>query len=285
MASNYEFKLAVCNELFEGTDFAESCRALKKAGWHGIEIAPFTLAKDATTVSAERRREVRDIIVSEGIEFVGLHWLTVGPDGLHVTTPDENMRRHSWDYVRRLVDLCADLRPEGVTGGVMVFGSPNQRRATGGLTAAEATAHFVDGVQSIAGHFEATGVTLCVEALPAAQCDVIGSLDEAIEVVHRIGSPAVQSMFDSHNAIDETEPHEALVIKHWDLIRHIHVNELDGSYARPGGGYDFKPVLQVAKDRGFDGWVSMEVFDFAPGADRMINESMAYLRDEIAQLA
>ena len=92
-------------------------------------------------------------------------------------------------------------------------------------------------------------------------------------------------MFDSHNAIDETEPHEALVIKHWDLIRHIHVNELDGSYARPGGGYDFKPVLQVAKDRGFDGWVSMEVFDFAPGADRMINESMAYLRDEIAQLA
>ena len=209
----------------------------------------------------------------------------MGPEGLHVTTPDEGMRRHSWDYVRRLVDLCADLRPQGATGGVMVFGSPNQRRATGGLSVAEATAHFVEGVQSITGHFEATGVTLCVEALPAAQCDVIGSLDEAVEVVHRIGSPAVQSMFDSHNAIDETEPHEALVIKHWDLIRHIHVNELDGSYARPGGGYDFKPVLQVAKDRGFDGWVSMEVFDFAPGADRMINESMAYLRDEIAQLA
>ena len=27
------------------------------------------------------------------------------------------------------------------------------------------------------------------------------------------------------------------------------------------------------------------LFDFAPGADRMINESIAYLRDEIAQLA
>ena len=57
MASNYEFKLAVCNELFEGADFAESCRALKKTGWHGIEIAPFTLAKDASSVTAERRRE------------------------------------------------------------------------------------------------------------------------------------------------------------------------------------------------------------------------------------
>ncbi len=285
MASNYEFKLAVCNELFEGADFAESCRALKKAGWHGIEVAPFTLAKDATTVPTERRREVRDIIVSEGLEFVGLHWLTVGPDGVHVTTPDDKIRRHSWDFVRRLVDLCADLRPAGATGGVMVFGSPNQRRTTGGLSVAEATANFVAGVDSIAAHLESHGVTLCVEALPAAQCDVIGSLDEAVEVAHRIGSPAVQSMFDSHNAIDETEPHEALVKKHWDLIRHIHVNELDGSYARPGGGYDFKPVLQVAKDRGFSGWVSMEVFDFSPGAGKMINESIAYLCDEIARLA
>jgi sugar phosphate isomerase/epimerase len=284
MSADYAFKLAVCNELFEGADFAASCRALKQAGWSGIEIAPFTLAKDATTVPAERRREVRDIILSEGLEFVGLHWLTVGPEGLHVTTPDEEMRRHSWEYVRRLVDLCADLRPEGSTGGVMVFGSPVQRKTSGGLSPQEATANFVEGVRSIAGHLEDRGVTLCVEALPAAQCDVIGSLDEAVEVVRQVASPAVQTMFDSHNAIDEHEPHQDLVKKHWSLIRHIHVNELDGSYPRPGGGYDFKPVLQAAKDGAFAGWVSMEVFDFAPGAEKMVGESIAYLQDEIAQL-
>ncbi len=28
----------------------------------------------------------------------------------------------------------------------------------------------------------------------------------------------------------------------------------------------------------------MEVFDFTPGAEKMVNESIAYLRDEIAQL-
>ena len=92
-------------------------------------------------------------------------------------------------------------------------------------------------------------------------------------------------MFDSHNAIEETAPHADLVKKHWDFIRHIHVNELDGSYVRPDGGYDFKPVLQIAKDRQFDGWVSMEVFDFTPGAEKMVDESIAYLRDEIAQLS
>ena len=150
MADNYEFKLAVCNELFEGSDFAASCRLLKKVGWQGIEIAPFTLQKDASTLPAERRREVRDIIFSEGLEFVGLHWLTVGPEGLHVTTPDENQRRGSWDFVRRLVDLCADLRPEGGSGGVMVFGSPFQRRTDGAFSVDVAVRNFIDGVRSIA---------------------------------------------------------------------------------------------------------------------------------------
>ena len=284
MADNYEFKLAVCNELFEGSDFAASCRLLKKVGWQGIEIAPFTLQKDASTLPAERRREVRDIIVSEGLEFVGLHWLTVGPKGLHVTTPDESQRRSSWDFVRRLADLCADLRPEGGTGGVMVFGSPFQRRTDGAFSVAAAVRNFIEGVRSIAPLLEERGVTFCVEALPIAQSDVILTLDEAVEVVRNVNSPAVQTMFDSHNAIDEAEPHADIVSKHWDLIRHIHVNELDGSYPRPGGGYDFKPLLQVAKDRAFGGWVSMEVFDFTPGPEKIVTEAHAYLRDQIGQL-
>jgi len=284
MANDYRFRLSVCNELFEKTPFAEQCRVIKKAGWQGIEIAPFTLQTDATTLPAVRRREIRDIIASEGLEFVGLHWLTVGPTGLHVTTPDEGMRRRSWDYVRGLIHLCADLGSDDRAGGVMVFGSPNQRKTTGGLTSGQARNNFVAGVRSVAEHLEARGVTLCVEALPLAQCDVILTLDEAAEVVREINSPAVQTMFDSHNAIDESEPHAALLQKHWDLIRHIHVNELDGSYPRPGGGYDFKPVLQVAQNNNFTGWVSMEVFDFSPGAAKIVNESIQYLKGEIARL-
>ena len=283
MADDYRFRLAVCNELFEKSDFAASCRALKKAGWRGIEIAPFTLEEEATTLSAERRRETRDIITSEGLEFVGLHWLTVGPKGIHVTTPDETVRSSSWDFVRRLVDLCADLRPDG-TGGMMVFGSPFQRRTNGEFPAEVGVRNFVEGVRSIIPGLEDRSVTLLVEALPTAQSDVILTLDEAAGVVAELDSPQVKTMFDSHNAIDEVDPHSEIVARHWDLIRHIHVNELDGSYPRPDGGYDFKPVLQVAKDRRFDGWASMEVFDFTPGADKIITEAHSYLTDQIAQL-
>ena len=41
-------------------------------------------------------------------------------------------------------------------------------------------------------------------------------------------------MFDVHNAIDESEPHAALVDRYFDCIRHVHVNELDGRHCGTG---------------------------------------------------
>ena len=166
----------------------------------------------------------------------------------------------------------------------MVFGSPFQRRTDGKFSPNVGVQNFTEGVCSILSTLEDRGVTLLIEALPIAQSDVICTISEAAQVVSEIASPRVKTMFDSHNAIDEIEPHEDLISRHWNLIRHIHVNELDGSHPRLEGGYDFKPVLQVAKNHRFKGWVSMEVFDFSPGSKKIITESHAYLTDQIAQL-
>ena len=42
-------RLGICNELFEGWDFAEVCRTVKALGYDGLEIAPFTLAPGSPT--------------------------------------------------------------------------------------------------------------------------------------------------------------------------------------------------------------------------------------------
>jgi sugar phosphate isomerase/epimerase len=276
----YVFRHSICNEAFEGWKFADACRAIRKAGYTGIEIAPFTLAERPADVTAEQRREYRDIMRSEGLEFVGLHWLMVSPKGLHVTTPDAEARARGWEHIRSLIDLCADLGPNGV----MVFGSPKQRSTTGGATREQATRNYIDGLAGVAPHAAARGVTILVEALPADQADVILSLEEAASIVREIGSPGVRTMFDVHNAIDEADPHEVLVDRHFDLIRHVHVNELDGKHCGTGN-YDFKPVLAMLRRRGFKGWVSLEAFDFTPGAERLANESLRHLEAEIAKLS
>jgi D-psicose/D-tagatose/L-ribulose 3-epimerase len=266
---------AICNEAFENWPFADACRAIRAAGYSGVEIAPFTLADDPAKLPPAQRRECRDLIASEGLQFAGLHWLMVSPKGLHVTTPDAGLRCRSWQHIRHLIDLCADLGPDGI----LVFGSPKQRSTTGGLTRAEATRHFVDGLASVAPHASERGVTILMEALPLFQCDVVTSLGEAAALVRQIDHPAIRTMFDCHNAIDEAEPHAVLVERYYDLIRHIHVNELDGRH--PGtGSYDFKPVFDVLRSHEYGGWISLEAFDFTAGAETIARKSLRHLETQ-----
>ncbi|MFN9459775.1 MAG: sugar phosphate isomerase/epimerase family protein, partial [Acidobacteriota bacterium] len=275
---SYPFRQAICNEVFQGWDFAEQCRTIKRFGYDGIEIAHFTLADDPVSLTPARRRELARIIVEEGLAFAGLHWLMVAPKGLHVTTPDAALRARSWLHIATLIDLCGDLG-----GGKMIFGSPAQRKSTGGATRQEATARYLDGLRQAAPHAASRGVTLLMEPLPTHDTDVLNTLAEAAACVAEIGSPAVQTMYDTHNAVLETEPHELLVDRYYEVIQHVHVNEMDGRH--PGtGDWDFKPVLRVLAAKGYKGWISMEAFDFSAGAERIAKESVQYLRSEINKL-
>ena len=275
---SYRFRQAICNEVSEKWAFAGTCKAIRKVGYDGIEIAPFTLSDDPASIPAAKRREYRSIIESEGLKFAGLHWLMVAPKGLHVSTPDNALRQRSWRHVRDLIDLCADFGPSGV----MIFGSPVQRSSTGGLSPAQARKNFVDGLASVAPHAVERGVAILAEALPKP-CDVVTTVDEAASVVRQIDSPGIRTMFDTHNAIDEVEPHASLVERYFDLIRHVHINEMDGRH--PGtGSYNFKPVLQVLKRRNYAGWVSLEVFDFKSGAEKIARDSLRFIESEIEKL-
>jgi D-psicose/D-tagatose/L-ribulose 3-epimerase len=275
----HDFRHAICNEAFEKYDFRDACRIIRSAGYTGIEIAPFTLAADPLDVSPAQRAEYRRIMSEEGLSFVGLHWLMVSPKPLHVTTADNALREESWRYVANLVDLCADLGPSGV----MVFGSPKQRATTPGTTREEAKQRWMEGLARVAPHAESRGATILVEALPSSQCDVVNTLAEAVDLVDQIGSPAVRTMFDSHNSEDETENHAVLVERYFDYIRHIHVNEMDGRHCGTGD-YNFLPIFDVLRRKRYLGWISLEAFDFTPGPETIARESLRYLESVIERV-
>jgi D-psicose/D-tagatose/L-ribulose 3-epimerase len=279
MSSPTVWKQAICNEVYERWPLEKTCESIRRIGYSGIEIAPFTLAEQPSQISAADRRRYREVIRDHGLTFAGLHWLMVSPTGLHVTTPDRALRERSWRHISELIDLCADLGENGI----MVFGSPKQRCTVDGATPADAVQNYTAGLASVVSHAEARGVTILVEALPIGQCDVITTLEQAVEVVRQVNSPAVRTMFDTHNAVNEVEPHAVLVERYFDLIRHVHINEMDGR--QPGtGSYDFKPVLDVLKNRGYSRWVSLEVFDFALGPERIAEESLRFVEKEIEKL-
>jgi sugar phosphate isomerase/epimerase len=272
-------RFAICNEVFGDADLSEACAQAASLGYSGFEIAPFTLASDPASLDATARREIGQTIRRNGLEFVGLHWLLAAPAGLHATTRDEVVRERTWSYVHQFIDLCADLAsPDGKDKAVVVFGSPKQRSASDGMPPEEATDIFISGLAQVAPHAESRDVTVLVEALPLNQSNVVTSLAEAVSIVNKIGSPAVRTMFDVHNAIDEEEAHPELLRRYAQYIRHVHVNELDGQ--EPGmGSYDFAPVLHTLTDLDYRGWVSVEAFDFSRNPYEIARRAIERLRE------
>jgi sugar phosphate isomerase/epimerase len=270
--ASLRFKYSICNEVFEKWEFAPSVKAIREAGFQGIEIAPFTLADDVDQVTGARRREMRNVLAGEGIQFAGLHWLLITPKWLQVATADQSVREKSWAYFHKLIDLAGDLGERAV----MVLGSPKQRGSQGN-SREDATKRLSEGLASVAEHAGMRGVTIALEALPRKDTDVVNTVGEAVRIVQEINHPAVRSMFDFHNTTDETEPLQEVVRKHFNWIRHVHVNEMDGRY--PGTGtLDFLPVFRTLADFEYEGWVSLEVFDFKPGPVEIARASMDYFR-------
>jgi D-psicose/D-tagatose/L-ribulose 3-epimerase len=278
-ASARSFRWAICSETFPGKSFAEICDLTRRTGYTGLEIDPSNLSDDPGSLSASERSALKKTMVERQVEYVGLHSFLKAPKGLHLTTPDTGVRRRSWDYFDRLIDLASDLgdRP------VMVLGSSRQRQAIDGTTPTDAAERLTEGLARMAPHAERRGVTILVEPLAPHLCNVINTMEEAVAIVKKIGSRSVQSMFDTHNTTAETLPLPDVIRKHFPRIRHVHLNELDGKY--PGSGnFAFGPILQALRDLEYRGWLSVEVFDFQPDGETVARNASLYLRRLAAQL-
>ena len=275
------FKYAMCNESMAELSWAEQCRIVGDAGYEGIEVAAFTLVKEGVQeISPARRKEMVSTMKDAGIECTGLHWLLAPPPrGLHITTPDAAVRRKTIAYLDELIDFCGDLG-----GHYMIFGSPKQRN-TRGTSIEEANKYFAEGLARVADHAQQRDVMILIEHLGSGATDVVNTLAEALEVVKDVNHPAVQIMLDFHNTDDETEPFDVLLKKYYEYIHYIHVQEMDGKHLGTGTAVDdYVKSFQTLKDLGYDGWISLEVFDFSPGGRRIAEESMSVLKQLEAKL-
>ncbi len=265
-------KFALCNEMFEGRPMAEVASVARRLGYQGLEIAPFTLAPSATEVTAAKRRETRQAIEDQGLECVGLHWLFAGPQGLHMTTPDEATWTRTRDYLSALLDLCNDLG-----GKVLVLGSPKQRSLVEGQTPAGAWQRAADLLGLVLDKAGDLGLTICLEPLSPAETDFINTVEEGMKMVRQLNHRSlkihldVKAMYSEAKAIPEIIRSVSA-----DEIGHFHVN--DANLYGPGmGEVDYAPIAQAIDEVGWDRWLSVEVFKYDPDPETIAKKSIEYL--------
>ncbi len=270
-------RLGICNELFEGWEFGEVCRLVKRLGYDGLEIAPFTLAPRITEVTPARRRELRAISEDAGLATIGLHWLLAKTEGFYLTTPDPAIRRKTGDYLVDLAEATHDLG-----GTLMVLGSPKQRDLLPGVSLDDATSYAAEVLARIMPAVAGFGVDLCLEPLAPSETDFLNTCDQAEALLARVGHPNLKLHMDVKAQSGEagrTVPE--LIARHSAKAGHFHAQDVN--LKGPGmGDVEFGPILKALVASGYDRWVSVEVFDYSAGAEETAARSIACLRRELA---
>ena len=272
-------RIALCNEVLQPLGFAEQCKLAQALGYDGLEVAPFTLAEDPSTLTDAQAAEFRRIAADHGIAISGLHWLLVAPPGLSIVSHDAAVRGRTAAFMQRLVELCAAMG-----GSYLVHGSPKQRSVPEGATPGQAWERARECLAKAAQRAQACGVTYCIEPLARRETDLVNTVEEGARMVREIASPAFKTMIDCSAAgrTEQLPVHE--LIASWMTtgdIGHIQVN--DPNRRAPGQGeLAFGPILSAL--RTWSGWVAVEPFDYVPDGPGCAAWSIGYLRGVLEAL-
>jgi sugar phosphate isomerase/epimerase len=270
-------KLGICNELFEGWELGRVCRVIKELGYDGVEIAPFTLAPRITDLSPARRRELKTVIEDAGLETIGLHWLLAKTEGFYLTSPDMAVRRATGDYLIALAEAASALG-----GSLLVLGSPKQRDLLPGVSYDQAVGYAVEVFERIMPAVGATGIDLCLEPLAPSETNFLNTCSQAMDVIRQIDHPRLKLHMDVKAQSSEagtTVPE--LIRRYAPTAGHFHAQDVN--LRGPGmGDVDFGPIMKALALAGYDRWVSVEVFDFSPGAEETARRSIDCLRASLA---
>jgi sugar phosphate isomerase/epimerase len=276
-------KFAICNETFGTRSFADTFSTIRKLGYTGVEIAPFTFAPynepfDMRHVSAQKIVDVRTMAEDMGLEIIGLHWLLAKTEGNYLTSPDATVRRRTGEYLKTLIEVCASLG-----GKIMVLGSPKQRNLLPGVSYEDAEAYAAEVLHAAVSTCKQYGVTMGLEPLGPAEGDFMLTAESGIRLAKEVDSPYCKLHLDVKAMSSEAKPIPDIIRDSREWMIHFHAN--DPNLLGPGmGDVDFRPIFAALKEIHYDGWVSVEVFKYEPSPDEIARVSLEYMRTVEAEL-
>ncbi len=266
-------KFGICNEIFQDwNDIGRTIGYVKEAGYDGLEIAPFTLAQYVTDIPASVREDVVKRAAGADLDILGIHWILAKTEGFHLTDPDADVRKRTAQYLKDLAHFCGD-----VGGKVMVFGSPKQRNLKPGVDREQGLEYAMEVLGEALPVCEERDVTICMEPLAPEETNFCKSAAETVDLIERIDHPQLNLLLDVKAMTAETDDRPQVIRQYAHYLDHFHAN--DPNLKGPGfGDVDFGPIFEALKEVDYDGYVSVEVFNFDDGPETIATKSLEYMK-------
>lgn len=263
---------------FREYDLEEAIEALANAGYDGVEILldePHLYPPDADEADVERVLETlseHDIAISNCNAFM----LTAIEDFHHPSfiEPDVDYRRKRVEYTLEALETAADLGAPHISiepGGPIPEGKSREW----------AMDTFVEGLREVAETAEEVEVDVLVEPEPDL---LIETSDQFLELLEHVDSPRVKCNFDAGHFFCVGEDPAEVVEKLGEYSPHYHIEDIPEDrtheHTQLGeGGMDLDAFLGALEDRGYDGFVTVELYPYEETAVETARGAMAYLEE------
>lgn len=213
-----------------------------------MEIAPTLIWPEAPRVALELVRDHARRWRDHGLNVSGIQSLLYGHPELQL------LDRATWPALRAHLTAMIELAHE-LGAHIAVFGSP-RNRIRGGVTAAEADRLATEFLQSLIPVLAACGVTLTLEPnAPDYGADYLTRYNDVIHLSDAIDSPWIQPHVDTGclTMVGEDSAHAIRT----RTPAHVHVSV--PNLLPPPGPTDHAEVVRALEEKGFDGWIVLEM--------------------------
>ena len=97
-------------------------------------------------------------------------------------------------------------------------------------------------------------------------------------MVRELDHPNFRLMLDVKSMCSEDRSPAQIIREFAPLVDHFHAN--DANRRGPGfGNTDFRPIAAALREVGYQGYVSVEVFDYTPDPETIARESLRHLKE------
>lgn len=252
-SSHHGFKIGACDWTLGKMADPGSFEVAKRIGLDGVQVSLGTVKDDMHLRKPEVQKAFLDVAKKQKVEVASL---AIGE--LNNVPYKSDPRAERW--VSDSIDVCKAMGVKVVL--LAFFGKgdlQNDKRGTDSV---------VERLKRVAPKAEKAGVVLGLESWLSAE--------QHMDIINRVGSPAVQVYYDvgnSHKRGYDIYKEIRFLGRH---ICEFHAKDYDGLFGR--GAVNFKEVRRAMDDIGYRGWIQIEPVKMPLGLEESCRFNTEYLR-------
>lgn len=229
-------------------------------GYDGIEIWGCRPQAYAYDLNGERLDNIRRLSQKYEIPIIGFT-PKVNSYPFNLMVGERDIWEDSLAYVRRAIDASCNL---GAGFTLIAFGHAGDL-----MTPEQRKVRIRESLLALAEHAQKRQNYLVIEPLSYREANTINTAAQLAEILQDVDCPYVTGMCDVVVPFlqKQTGYSDETLDTYFDLLgsrlHHIHLTDSDGvseDHIVPGeGAAPLKDMLQTIKDRGYGGWVTVEL--------------------------